>query len=455
MKEAAVPDWQWTQLSELVADRMGLHFPPARQADLQRGVAAAARELRLAEASYVQRLLASPPDAAQLQLLARHLTIGETYFFRDPQLLQALRQVLAALIAARRGRDQRLRIWSAGCASGEEAYSLAILLHEALPDLAGWGVTITATDINPDALHKAAVGVYGEWSFRNVPQAVKDRYFERRADGRHAIVPHIRKLVSFEHLNLVQDAYPTLATDTNAMDIVFCRNVLMYFTPEQARRVIARLHRALGEGGWLAVSPSETSHVLFRQFEAVNFPGAILYRKRTKLQQQAAVQVAPPQPAQLPPLAQPPQPAAPPQPRVIVQQPDTRTVAARARALANEGKLQEALPWCDRWLEADKLDAAAHYLRAVVLLEQGEYEQARASLRRATFLAPGFVLAHFALAGLARRQERSAEAARHFANTAQLLAGYQPGDLLPEGEGLSAGTLSQTLAAITDVEVAE
>lgn len=448
MKEMTVPDWQWTQLSELVADRMGLNFPPPRQADLRRGVAAAAQDLGLAEDRYVQRLLAAPPDAAQLRHLARHLTIGETYFFRDPPLMQAVRQVLAALIAARRGGSQRLRIWSAGCASGEEAYSLAILLHEALPDLAGWGVTITATDINPDALHKAAVGAYGEWSFRSVPQSVKDGYFERRADGRLAIAPHIRRLVSFESLNLVQDAYPSLATDTNAMDIVFCRNVLMYFTPEQTRRVIARLHQSLGEGGWLVVSPSETSHVLFRQFEAVSFPGAILYRKRA-LPQPPAVRSAPPRnavaPASLPTK---PSPAA-------VRQPDTVLLAARARALANEGRLDEALAWCDRWLQADKLDAGAHYLHAVVLLEQGAYEEARASLRRATFLAPGFVLAHFALAGLARRQERGAEAARHFANTAQLLAGYQPGDLLPEGEGLSAGTLSQTLAALTDAEVAE
>jgi chemotaxis protein methyltransferase CheR len=272
---------QWPPLSEFVARRMGLHFPRERRDDLQRGLAGAAQEFGFPDAAAcADWLLAAPPSESQLQVLASHLTIGETYFFRDPQTLEALaRTVLPELIRLRRGREQRLRIWSAGCCSGEEPYTLAILLHEALPDLSDWQVTITATDINPRFLHKAAAGVYGEWSFRNAPAGLKERYFHRTADGRYAIAPRIRKLVDFSHLNLAQDAYPSLATGTNAMDIIFCRNVLMYFTPPQARTVIGNLHHALVEGGWLAVSPSEASQALCPEFTAVNFPGAIFYRK--------------------------------------------------------------------------------------------------------------------------------------------------------------------------------
>ena len=440
MKDHGVGPAQWAQAGELVARHLGLHFPPERHADLARGVQGAAQELGWSDtAAFVRHLLGAPLDTALQRVLARHLTIGETYFLRDPQLLDALaRQVLPGIIERRRGRDQRLRLWSAACASGEEPYSLAILLHRLLPDIADWRITITATDINPDALNKAAAGVYGEWSFRNVPATVRQAWFERRPDGRHAVRPALRKLVNFEFLNLVEDVYPSLETDTNAMDVIFCRNVLMYFTPAQIERVVARLHDSLVQGGWLAVSPSETSQDLFSRFATANFPGAILYCKgATSASRPAATPVpflvkdpAPPAAATTPP--RPPQPGA----------------AQRARALANEGRLDEALAWCDRWIAGDKLEPAAHYLRAVVLVEQGEQEAARASLRRAVFLDPGFVLAHFALGNLARRDERAAEAARHFANVQRLLAAYQPGELLPQGEGLSAGRLAQIVQAL-------
>ena len=441
MKADEVRHLEWSQLRARLAQWLGLHFPHERRAELARGVTAAAQEVGLPDtASYVRSLLATPPDDAQLQQLARHLTIGETYFFRDRPLLDAVAcNILPALIRARRGRDQRLRIWSAGCASGEEPYSLAILLHQLLPDLADWRLTITASDINPAALQKAVAGVYGEWSFRAVPPGLKEGYFQRRPDGRYLIAPEIRKLVNFACLNLVQDPQPSLQTDTNAMDIVFCRNVLMYFTPEQAASVIGKLHRALVDGGWLAVSPSETAQALVPRFEQVNFPGAFLYRKRSA----APAAVAAPVPAAPAAAAEPAAPAmsAPPPP-------EPRSFALPARALANEGRLAEALGWCDRWIAADKVDPAAHYLRAVVLMEQGEFTEAGAALRRALFLEPGFVLAHFTLGNLARRDGRSAEASRHFANTRRLLALYQAGDLLPEGEGLSAGRLGQTLCAL-------
>ena len=123
-----------------------------------------------------------------------------------------------------------------------------------------------------------------------------------------------------------------------------------------------------------------------------------------------------------------------------------------ARALANQGRLADALAWCDRWIVADKQDPAGHYLRAVVLLEQGEPEQARSSLQRATYLEPEFVLAHFALGNLARRCGKAGEADKHFANTLHLLQRYHPDDPLRESDGLTAGRLAQTLASLTSPE---
>lgn len=498
-----VPDTHWPQLSQFIAGAMGLHFPRERWPDLQRGLAGAAQEFGFDDVTTcADWLLASPLTKAQLRVLASHLTIGETYFFRDQQTLAALSEhILPGLIRARRGREQRLRIWSAACCSGEEPYTLAILLHQLLPDLADWHVTIRATDINPRFLHKAAAGLYGEWSFRDAPAALKENYFTRTAEGRYAVIPEIRQLVSFAHLNLVEDVYPSPVTDTNAMDLICCRNVLMYFTPPQIEKVVGKLRHALVDDGWLAVSPSEASHALFSRFAMVSFPGAILYQKsaatpRTEQRGtpaplgEVAEFVAPAAAAPLPwaPPAVPahpsPAPALAPEapapaepssaPYAVAESfyqqgryaeaadtlvssfarrgPDPQAFSLLARSLANQGEIADALAWCDRWVAAHKVDPASHYLRAVVLLEQGDPGQARTSLQRALFLYPNFALAHFALGNLARGRGKKAEADRHFANALAALRRHQPDDLLPESDGLSAGRLTEIITAMTASE---
>ena len=259
----------WPRVSNVIADRLGLHFPPERRADLQRGLADAAGEWGLPDSeACAQWLLSAPLTKAELQTLASHLTIGETYFFRDQKSFDVLAEnILPPLLQARRKSERRLRIWSAACCTGEEPYSLAILLDRLIPDLPDWQVTILATDINPRFLQKAAAGVYGDWSFRDSPDWLKERYFNRTADGRYAILPKIRKRVTFAPLNLVEDVYPSLATDTNAMDVIFCRNVLMYFTLAQARKAARNLCCALVArmAGWWS-APAKDRRRCFPDF---------------------------------------------------------------------------------------------------------------------------------------------------------------------------------------------
>jgi chemotaxis protein methyltransferase CheR len=473
---------RWARVSEFIAEHMGLYFPRERLADLQRGLAGAAQEFGIDDvAACADWLLSAPPTRTQLQVLASHLTIGETYFFRDKQTFDVLAsRVLPELIRARRGRDPRLRLWSAACCSGEEAYSLAILLHQLLPDLPDWHVTILATDINARFLKKAIAGSYGEWSFRSAPSDFKERYFSRTENGHYAIRPEIRKLVTFEHLNLVEDVYPSLATDTNAMDVILCRNVLMYFTPVQSRKVIGHLHHALMDGGWLAVSPSEASQALFTQFVTLNYPGVILYRKSDAAARANPLPWVPPAKAAPTPAAPPAPPPETPAPLELRRaplavaaslyeqgcygeavdtllasldehQPERQTFSLVARALANQGRLADALAWCDRWIAADKMDAAGHYLRAVVLMEYGHQDAARGSLQRALYLEPNFVLAHFALGSLARSGDRDDQADKHFAHTLDLLDRLQLHDVLPESDGLTAGRLAETIRTMTAI----
>jgi chemotaxis protein methyltransferase CheR len=491
-----VTEDHWLQLSALVAQTMGLHFPGERRADFERGLTSAALELGFDDlAAFADRLLSAKPPEAQLQVLASHLTVGETYFFRDRKTLDVLAdQVLPDLVRSRRGHDQRLRIWSAGCCTGEEPYTLAMLVHQLVPDLADWRVTILATDINAGFLRKAAAASYGEWSFRDAPAGVKERYFKKTGTGRYTVLPGIRQLVTFEHLNLVEDGYPSLATGTNAMDLIFCRNVTMYFTRSQSRKVIGHLHRALLDGGWLVVSPTEASHVQSPDFVTWNFPGAILFQKsdtRPRAEQpwvaaphdaivapaiaatapwSPEVPLAVPVQACVPPLEVPARAEAPAAvaaaqalyrqgrygeavdallPSIDRQAIDPAAFPVLARALANLGRLADALAWCERWTGADKLDPAAHFLRAVVLLEMGNPDQARSSLRRAIYLHPDFVLAHFALGNIARNSGSTAQADKHFGTALDLLGRHQPAQVLPESEGLSAGRLTETITALS------
>jgi chemotaxis protein methyltransferase CheR len=493
VRTEGISDALWPRLSEFVAQQTGLHFPPERRPDLQRGLMAAATEFGFTDTgNCAEWLLSTPLTRPQLNILASHLTIGETYFFRERETFDALAQhILPALIQHRRGREQRLRLWSAACSTGEEPYSLAILVQRLLPDWPDWHVKILATDINERFLQKAAAGLYGEWSFRQSPAGFKEQYFTRTADGRFAVVPQIRDCVSFAQLNLAGDSFPSLATDTNAMDVILCRNVMIYFTPEHTRKLVENLRHALMDEGWLAVSPTECSQDLFSRFTAVNFPGSLLYRKcrgesvspprwpvttaRTETQDFAPVFEAPRPPDPVAPIA-----VATPDPlevaeslyrqgryaetadMVLASRLDAaaqsplaslrpgevpRAFSLLTRALANQGQLAEALAWSERWIAADKMDCAAHYLHAMILQEQGEREAARRSLNRAVYLQPEFALAHFALGNLARADARG-DANRHFENALRLLRACPPDQLLPESDGLGAGRLMEIIATV-------
>ena len=450
-------------LSDFVAVRLGLHFPEARWRDLQRGVTAAAAEFGFADGETCARwLLGASPTREQVDVLASHLTVGETYFFREQDSLDALGDhVLPELLRRRRNGGQRLRIWSAGCCTGEEAYSLAILLDGLIPDPAAWNISILATDINPGFLRKAAEGVYGDWSFRGTPDWVRQRYFRKRQDGRLQLSAHIRARVTFSYLNLAADVYPALVNNSNAMDVILCRNVLMYFTADQARKTVARFRNCLVDGGWLVVSPAETSNSLFPGFSPVEFPGAFFYRKSDGIGRPIE---SGPEFIQTPPAAEAPDPWQPIAGTGAHQPGRPMSVACRqaephaddaveppggaARRCANQGRLAEAFDWCAVAIAADKLDPAHYYLQASIEQELGRTDAAVRSLERALYLDSGFVLARFALGNLELSQGRRRQAERHFVHTLALLRGHADDELLPEAEGLTAGRLAEIVSSV-------
>jgi chemotaxis protein methyltransferase CheR len=443
-----------SRAQHLVADRLGLEFTEQRRTELERGLHSACRTSGAAGPDqYLARLAVLPAEDLEWRRLAGRLTTGETYFFRDRACFEALeRDVLPGLIAARRTQGiRRLRLWSAGCASGEEPHSLAILLDRLLPDRTDWHLTVLATDISGEALERARQGVYRQWSLRDTPSWVRDRYFQQTAEGLE-LDPEIRRMVVFAPLNLASTTYPALATNTVAMDVVFCRNVLMYFTRATQRAVVERLQTAVGPGGWLVVAPVEASAELLAPFVPVSFPGAILYARSSGARLPRPV--LPDEPA-IAPLIRPAAPfsedatrrekAPPTSPAKTLA--CSATLLQRARSAADAGELEQAGELCRAALALDRLNPEAHLLLAEICHELAEVEAALDELRAAIYLAPNSASAHFLLGSLLVLQGEPKRGRRSLETALTLLSAVPPDEALPDGDGLLAGELAQTVRA--------
>lgn len=434
----------------LLESRVGLEFPASRTLDLERGLSRAARGAGIATVDeYLAWLSGLPEESPEWSRLGSHLTIGETYFFRDAGSFEALeREILPAIIEARRAEGNlRLRLWSAGCATGEEPYSLAILLDRLLPDRADWSLTILATDINMDALAQAERGVYRPWSLRQTPEWIHQRYFRSRAADALELDPAIRSLVAFAPLNLARDAYPSVMTNTTAMDVILCRNVLMYFTRAAQKGVAARLRRSLVSGGWLAVSAAEGSSDLLSPLVPVNFPDAIFFRSvPLAMERHRPAPVGEPRvnggPASVSDLARPPREAVQvaPEPRPTPPA-EPRELLRRARELADAGELDEARRLCEIATTRDRLDADAHLLLAAIAQERGDIPGALEALRRTIYLAPDSAAAHFLLGSLLYRTGDHPRASRSMATVVRLLDQVPADHVVLATDGLNAGRL--------------
>jgi chemotaxis protein methyltransferase CheR len=490
MEQSRISGIHLDKLSQLIISRMGLSFPQSRWLDLERGIQSAVGDLGFKTSeSCVEFLISAPWSRKEIEILAAHLTVGETYFFRDRRVFECLEGYLTGLLQSRaQNHERRIRIWSAGCCTGEEPYSIAMVLDRLIPDSRDWAITILATDISPRVLEKAARGVYHDWSFRETPPWIKEKYFKKLHNGRYEISSRIKEMVTFSYLNLAEDGYPSLVTNTNAMDLILCRNVLMYFTGERAKKVIEKFCRALIDTGRLVINATESTFVLPRYFSPVEYSDLAIYKKGATKSLFKTPDRNPPFSSPTPQTPLIPLPAKPRgaeqrreipvlkeqnlthdlyqegmafyrqgsydlaaeriHANVLVHCDDTKSMILLARIYANQGRLSDALAWCQKAAQADKLNPDVHYLMAIILEEGGQIDGASMSLKRAIYLDPNFVLAHFGLGNLANLQKRYGEAEKHFENAMELLNRYSPTEVLSESEGITAGRLKEIVQSM-------
>jgi len=445
--QAVVEDPQFNRLKALVIEATGMAFYTDKNEELARIIQSRLSETGIGDcAAYIDHL-----GGDEMDLLVAELTIGETYFFRHKEQFDAFRDVILPGLLERNQDTRRLRIWSAGCATGPEPYSLAILLkREFGPRLAGWQVSIVATDINQKFLSRAREGRYDEWAFRTIPDDVLRDCFDK--SGRQWVIkPEYKRVVTFQHHNLIKNRFPSLIDNIAGFDIIICRNVIIYFSRETIEALIPCFRDSLNDGGWLVMGHAEPNMELFRNFRTVTCPGAILYQKADI----APVEQRPPPQSAAPirtvaPLVPARKPAAPRPPVSRQPSPPTPTSGRStsldaARALADSGRWQESIDATNALLASTPLDPAIHFFRALVLEQMGNSDECEKALRRAIYLDRRMVLPHYHLGLFLWRRNDSQGAARSFRNVLGLLDDLADNATFPDGDDMTAGQLRETV----------
>jgi chemotaxis protein methyltransferase CheR len=402
----------------------------------------AAREVGDPPNQFLRRLLAG--DRRAVACLVEHAVVGETYFYRHPDQLAAV----AHELLLRQPLDRPLRIWSAGCATGEEPYTLAMLLLEA--GRAASGDRILATDVSARALEGARAGRYGEWSMRRLDPALRSRFF--RPTGRAlAVADEVRGRIEFRRHNLV-----TAAAPGQGFDLVVCRNVLIYFSAATAAAVLERLVAALRPGGWLVVAPVEIPLLAGQDVERRELGGVTLWRRPEgtapaappALERLAALRHRRRETPEAPGSAEaPPAPAASCEAAAACGPAAAEACASgflAARSAARGGELGRAEALA-RQVASRHLCPESYLLLALTLEARGDDPAAADAVRRALYLDPGLAQAHAALVPLLTRLGRGEEAARARRNALEALRGLDDDTSLRGVEPITAGALRQAL----------
>jgi chemotaxis protein methyltransferase CheR len=463
----AVPADLLVELAALLKERVGLHIRQDSFSALKIAVAARLEELEgsIRDARAYLSLLRSEQGDDELRRLLPLVTVGKTNFFRDERQFRALEALLPPLLSRVRGGGRKLSMWSAGCATGEEPYSIAMTLAEA--GFEPEQVDLLATDVNPEAVAFATRGTYDSRRAREVPVSLLERWFTAEGD-RFTVRPGLRRFVSaIRPHNLVASAFPRPA-DGGGFDVIFCRNVIIYFDTATTQQVLTQFHNALVPSAYLFLGYSESLFRLFEGFELAEVSGAFLYRRpqgpsRPSVpapQRPRAIPLSPP-PVTHVDVRRPPSTPAPstgaapakraePRPADPAPGPGSPPLAPQefldgAIALFADGRFGAARELLERLLERagedlavrltlanlygilrqpdraracylaalqiEPLSAEAHLFYGIHLLQGADPEGAAAELARALFLDPDLILAHYWL-GRCREAQKDVARAR-------------------------------------------
>lgn len=404
----------------IIKERCGLRFEPEKEAKLADGIhARMSQRGMMTDAEYLACLM---HDEGEFHSLVNLLTINETYFLREPVHLDLLADRLLSAMLAERKTGDPIRILCAGCSTGEEPYSVMIKLFEKYGAGIREHLSIIGADIDSDALKKAEDGIYWGFSFRDFPVALREKYFEPTVDARHRIRDFVREKVQFMKLNLVGDRYPDGLSD---LDVIFYRNVSIYFEPETQRSVFNKLAGLLREKGWLFVSATETLSHNHGVLPLIELDGVFCYQKNPDLAMDRRKQTAPAQvssPATATGTARPGMVARPPPARKAARQTDgiyDKTATKRpsfkdALVLARNKNHEEALGCLEGLLARDPSFLNGYLLKAEIFITMERLEEAERVCLRSIEIDRWRLEGQLLLGLIARRRNENEKAVRRF-----------------------------------------
>jgi chemotaxis protein methyltransferase CheR len=478
-----------SQFTHLIRERLGIIIHSHQKNDLIKVIENACKKFDLTPEEYFKELNEVPDHSPFIEHLATSITVGETYFFRDSNQMKLLQEFVLPELIKRKRKDENhlLRIWSAGSSSGEEIYTLAMFLCDMLPDINAWNLKLLGTDINTNALKKAIEGIYSDWSMRSTPERYKQRYFTTQNQN-YIISKHIRDMVSFQYLNLNNDTFPSILNDTNAQDLILCRNVLIYFDRERGIHLMKKLSACLVPDGYLILGASDPiyttdTHLIF------NYKQGALFTRTTEKEIELKKVVLSPtiksvskndkaiKKLQPKPLTQSKikTPTIEDQKNIISQllsesrwQETLNIIAsyhediaksafilcAEATALANLGKLNEAIHACYQSLKLDSTNITAHFTLAMVLTELNHIKEAEVELRKTLFLDHQFVMGHFQLGLLLLKNRQHELGIKCLRNALTIAKTNDPNQLVSGFNKIVYGHLAEILEHELEIHIA-
>jgi len=477
------------EISRRIGELFGLQYSEVQYDSLIKNLRNITAELKVpfeleAVNDWLNHARLSPDE---LNTIAKHLSVGETYFFREKSAIDFFKEKFVSdFIANNKSHKTTLNIWSAGCSSGEEPYTLAILLRELIPDIQNFSIRILATDININALNKAKSGKYTEWSFRETPESIKSKYF--RAENKHYFIKdEIRQMVDFEQVNLANLHSSQSKPLEEVFDIIFCRNVLMYFLPEVAKNITAYFYKALKPEAWLITSQVELIDEYYLNFRKRNHFNGIFYQKhypseaelnsteiekpefnqqrtikKIKLKKKPEVRFvrkAIKQKKTFTPVNQATNTVNGDQAAALFSagkyadfvayceknlnyiKNDMHFSQLYINALANTGQLQKAAETASDFTNDNTVDDAFLGLYATILIELKDWEKAKTILTKSLYLNNASIATHFNLGIVYQKLDNQKQAGKYFRNVLSSLEKMNDDTLIPELDNITAGRL--------------
>lgn len=260
---------------KLVYMKTGIFYDYNKKYYVQKRVEKRAEALEMETLSEYYQMLKFSDDPSEFEKLINDLTVNETYFFRDfPQLRNFAEDVLPVIVREKRN-SKKIKVWSAACSTGEEPYTLSIILQEMLDKPKEWELQILASDINTEVLQFARIGLYESRAVKDVPPEYLEKYFTKRND-KYLVNLNVRRPVEFKRINLVCE---NEMSSVNGCDFIFCRNCLIYFDDESRRNVVSSLYEALNPGGFIFLGHSESVGRISSAFKVQRMGDTIVYSK--------------------------------------------------------------------------------------------------------------------------------------------------------------------------------